>query len=134
MSPSPPHPAQAQGLEQITSDIKHMAAVRKEKRREKKKVFQKRKTEWICQRAPSYNSPLPFVYFLSLAPFLSLSLFFPHHFLVTVERAETIVSTCLSSCQRHRRIHGLLMPFYPHYKVSVPLTGHEMKKEMEGDI
>ena len=39
MSPSPPHPAPAQGLEQITSDIKHMAAVRKEKRREEKKVF-----------------------------------------------------------------------------------------------
>lgn len=29
----------AQGLEQITYDIKHMAAVRKEKRRETKKVF-----------------------------------------------------------------------------------------------
>lgn len=43
MSPSPPHLAPAHGLEQITSDIKHMAAVRKEKRREKKKVSKEKK-------------------------------------------------------------------------------------------
>lgn len=41
MSPSSPHLAPTQGLEQITSDIKHMAAVRKEKRRAKKKVLKK---------------------------------------------------------------------------------------------
>lgn len=42
LSPSPPRVAPARGLEQITSDIKHMAAVRKEKRREEKKVFLKK--------------------------------------------------------------------------------------------
>lgn len=59
MSPSSPHLAPAQGLEQITSDIKHMAAVRKEKRRAKKKKFLKKTKEKKNRVDLSTRSLLP---------------------------------------------------------------------------
>lgn len=56
----------ARGLEQITYDIKHMAAVRKEKRREtKKKCFlQKKKEKEKQSRAGSSRSSLPLFFFV----------------------------------------------------------------------
>lgn len=109
------HLAQAQGLEQITSDIKHMAAVRKRGRerkgeREKKTHTQKkRKTEWICQRAPSYlpsQSPAlclePLFFSLSLSPKIQ----------VACDSTEKIVSSCLSGCRSHRFLIG----HYPSIK------------------
>lgn len=69
MSPSPPHPAPAQGLEQITSDIKHMAAVRKEKRREEKKVFFfKKKKEKRKEKRSGFVNELPPTLPLSVHP------------------------------------------------------------------
>lgn len=80
--------------------------------------FKKSKIEWICQRAPPY---LP-SHLLSVFSPVSLFVSFPHHFLVTPESVEKIVSVCQSSCQRHRQERWLLMPFYPPNKVSVPFN------------
>lgn len=93
----------------------------------RKKFFKKEKQSGFVNELPP-NSPLPSSTLCPL-PLFSLCLFFPRHFLVTPESSETIVSTCLSCCQRRRHRRRLLMPFYPSYKVSVPLTGHEMKEE-----
>lgn len=99
MSPSPPHPAPAQGLEQITSDIKHMAAVRKEKRREEKKVFffkKKRKRKEKKNGVDlSTSSLLPSLSPSILSPF-SLFVLVSLQFLVSPERTEKIASTRVS--------------------------------------
>lgn len=95
MSPSPPHPAPAQGLEQITSDIKHMAAVRKEKRREEKKVLQKKEKEKKNGVDLSTSSLLPSLSPYILSPF-SLFVLVSLQFLVNPERTQKIMSTGVS--------------------------------------
>lgn len=101
----------ARGLEQITYDIKHMAAVRKEKRREtKKKCFlQKKKRKKSKAERVRPGAPSPF-FSSSLATFLFSFLSFRHD----------QVHSCQSNCQTQKQRCLPLVPFHPANKTSVP--------------
>lgn len=102
----------ARGLEQITFDIKHMAAVRKKKRRETKKSVLKKKKSRIEKekqsRAGSSKSSRPF-FSLCLATFL---LSFP-------KNRHDQVHLCQSNCQTQKQRCLPLVPFHPANKTSV---------------
>lgn len=98
LSPSPPRVAPAQGLEQITSDIKHMAAVRKEKRREKKKVFSKKKKGRKKNRVDLSAGSRPFPPSLCPEPlFFSLCLFSVSGWSKNSEKMESLASVQLKA-------------------------------------
>lgn len=103
-----------------------MAAVRKEKRREKKKVFLKKEKEkqsgFVSGLPPSF--PL---FVLSHFSFLFVFLQFLDNL-----RARRRSSSCQSSCLKYKQKCRLLMPFHPANKAPVPFN-RAIWEENNGD-
>lgn len=99
----------ARGLEHITYDIKHMAAVRKEKRAEtKKSVFSKKKKKERKAKQSGFVQ--------------ELSLFLVSHFspLSFPKNRHDQIHSCQSNCQTQKQRCLPLVPFHPANKTSVP--------------